>query len=220
MNGGATTHVMEKKQDILMTLCCIPAGLLGIAFLIVNSPDRAFYYLSFFAIAGIRIPEKYLKNTAILLILITVLFTGVRAYGRPYLTKSEGEIEASIFIKQNLNGIVFTDQHFANILILNDYYDVQGISDNDKRTDVIYRENNQEKTKTVLRSLGADYIAITKRMREIYILSLNLPQMPMTNSKMYENNFSKIYDNGDVKIYVVPKLEIETAEQLQINHKN
>ena len=66
---------------------------------------------------------------------------------------------------------------------------------------MIYYNYDQNATIKALRSFDATYIAITKRMREEYILDLNLPQEPMTNEQMYEDYFIKIYDNGDVRVY-------------------
>jgi hypothetical protein len=127
----------------------------------------------------------------------------LRFYQRPYLTKFESEIEAAKWIKENIQGIVFTDQHFANILILQGFYNVQGISDGDRRNFILYHQDNPEEIKEALKNLGVDYIAITKRMREIYILSLNFPQIKMSNAKIYEGNFLKVYDNNDVRVYRV-----------------
>ena len=123
--------------------------------------------------------------------------------GRPYLEKTDAEIQAADFIKNNISGTVFTDQHFANILIMKDFYSVQGISDSDSKTRIIYYQENKSNIISALKSLNVDYIAITKRMRETYLLNLNLPQSPITNNNFYESNFKKIYDNGDVKLYLI-----------------
>jgi len=193
----------RKKEDVLMLLCFIPVCLLSSGFLIVNSPERILYYFTFFTIASIRTKKENLLKLGIFLFLITIIFCFLRFYQRPYLTKFESEIQAAKWIKENIQGIVFTDQHFANILILNDFYNVQGIVDKDEKNFILYRQEDPQKIRKVLKSLGVDYIAITKRMREIYILSLNFPQIPMSNEEVYDKNFKKVYDNGDIKIYKI-----------------
>ncbi|MGB9598432.1 MAG: hypothetical protein ACPLZH_01130 [Minisyncoccales bacterium] len=199
----------KKKREILFALCFIPVSLLSLGFLFVNLPERIFYYFAFFTIASIRTSQRTLFKIGIFLLLLTIIFTFLRFYKRPYLTKFQSEIEAAKWIRENIKGIVFTDQHLANILILNDFYQVQGIGDSDERNLILYREKDPIKIVKSLRSLGADYIALTKRMREIYILSLNFPQLPMSNSQVYEENFQKVYDNNDVRVYKIPSLEIK-----------
>ena len=193
----------RKEKDVLMALCFIPVSLLSIGFLVVNSPERILYYFAFFMVASIRTNKNNLIKIGIFLFLVTIIFCFLRFYQRPYLTKFESEIEAAKWIKENIQGIVFTDQHFANILILQGFYNVQGISDGDSRNVILYHQDNPEEIKEALKNLGVDYIAITKRMREIYILSLNFPQIKMSNAKIYEDNFLKVYDNNDVRVYRV-----------------
>jgi len=42
-------------------------------------------------------------------------------------------------------------------------------------------------------------------MQEKYILMANVPQKPLININLYEENLEKIYDNGDVKIFTITK---------------
>ncbi len=50
-------------------------------------------------------------------------------------------------------------------------------------------------------NLNVDYIVITKRMREQYILMLDFPQKHLINIGLYEDYLIKIYDNNAVSIY-------------------
>jgi hypothetical protein len=104
-----------------------------------------------------------------------------------------------------LKGKIFSDIFFANQLISNGYYNVTGADDNDILVYSLFYQSNPsiflDAIKTLDIDLNVDYIALTKRMQEQYILMVNFPQKPLINRELYEENLIKVYNNGDVKVY-------------------
>ena len=52
---------------------------------------------------------------------------------------------------------------------------------------------------------GVRFIAVTKRMKDQYILMVNYPQQAMVNEDMYESEslLKKVFDNGDVQLFLL-----------------
>ncbi len=196
-----------ERRDIFIALACIPAALLGGAFFLANLPARGFDYLAFFSLIALKLPKKFLRVFVIILLLLLGISIGVRNYQDPaMLSISSSEIASASTIADEFNGTIFTDQSFSNLLIQQDYFDVQGIDDYDLRNIPIYYSNNLSGSLLELRELGAEYIALTKKMREQYVLDLNIAQEPMNNEKMYELYYRKVYDDGDVMVYKVEQI--------------
>jgi len=122
-----------------------------------------------------------------------------------FFENSDGEIKAASWIKENLNETVFSDQKFINLVILKDYYNVTGTYDEDPLIKNLFYNNNLStflsSVKELNSNLSVDYIAITKRMQEKYVLMLNYPQKQIQTTEFFEENLEKVYGNGDVKIY-------------------
>jgi len=180
--------------------------MLGLAFLYINYPARIFDYLSFFAILALKIPKKYLK----FFLLISFIFMAIsNIYAindkRIFFGASDGELAAAREIAvNNLNGRIFSDECFADKLILSDYYSVTGTDDKDEIVKGLFYSADESMFKNAVNNLknsGVSYIATTKRMRNEYILMLNFPQKPLTNENFYKKDLNKIYDNGDVEVY-------------------
>jgi hypothetical protein len=182
----------------------IPAVMLAFAFLVVHMPERAFSYLAFFGIISLKLPKKLFIVFSLIIILFIGITTTVIAHQHMrFFSVSDGEIKAAEWVSLNLEGVIFSDQIFIGELIKNGYYDINGFDDNDKRSYYIYYNNDINQSIISLKSLNASYIAISKRMKDDYLISLNFAQQPMENEQMYEDNFIKVYDNGDVRIYEV-----------------
>lgn len=194
----------KDDEDILYGI--IPISMLGLAFLYINYPARIFDYLSFFAILALKIPKKYLK----FFLLISFIFMAIsNIYAindkRIFFGASDGELAAAREIAvNNLNGRIFSDECFADKLILSDYYSVTGTDDKDEIVKGLFYSADESMFKNAVNNLknsGVSYIATTKRMRNEYILMLNFPQKPLTNENFYKKDLNKIYDNGDVEVY-------------------
>ncbi len=123
-----------------------------------------------------------------------------------FFENSDKEIEGAVWISYSLNGTVFCDQQFANLLIKKGYYNVGGARDGDPLVHALFYQNDNETFLEAIKNLSEkniNYIAITKRMQEKFILMVDVPQKPLENINLYEENLEKIYDNGDVKGYEI-----------------
>ena len=206
-----TRKIIKKKgfsDNLDVLVCLIPILIVSIAFLYVNLPTRIFNYFAFFGLLVIKIPKKYLKIFFILsfiFILITSFY--VAKDKRIFFETSDKEIEGAKEISNSLHGKIFSDQAFINQLVLNSYYNVAGANDDDPLIYNLFYQNNLAVFLNAINYLNANlnvsYITLTKRMREKYILMLNVPQKPLTNIDLYEKNLEKVYDNGDVRVYEI-----------------
>jgi len=193
----------EENTNIL--LCIIPVTIVSFGFLYTGVLTRSFDYFVFFGLMAVQIPKKYYK-VFLVISSIFILTTSVYALEakRPYFENSEGEVNAAKEMKYFAKGAIFTDETFVNNLALNGFYSVTGTGDeNPLLIDLFYNKNKTSFLNAIksLKDNDIGYIAITKRMREKYILMLNYPKKSITNSDLYENSLSKIYDNGDVRVY-------------------
>jgi len=194
----------EKNIDIL--LCLIPIIFVSIGFFYVNLPTRIFNYFAFFGILALKIPKKYIKAFAIISF-IFIIITSVQVANNKtvFLTTNELEIQGAKEISQKLNGKIFSDQFFVNQLILNNYYNITGADDNSPVVHNLFYQDNEEIFKESInylnQELNVEYIAITKRMREQYILMLNYPQKSIKTRIFFRENLEQIYNNGDVEVY-------------------
>jgi len=199
----------EDNFDIL--LCAIPLLIVSYGFFHVNLPTRIFNYFAFFALLALKIPKKYFKLFFVMSF-IFILIAGfyVVKDKRIFFETSDKEIETALWVKNSLQGKIFSDQYFINQLILNGYYNVTGAADDDPSVhDLFYQQSPSKFLETIddLKSwLEVDYIVLTKRMREQYILMLDTPQKPLINTELYETNLIKIYDNEDVRVYKTKSL--------------
>ena len=195
----------EQNKDLL--LCFIPVLIISYGFYHAGFLTRIFDYFAFFGILVLRIPKRYFKIFAVLFfafLLITGIF--VARDKKIFFENSEGEVLGAQEIGRNFQGIIFSDQKFINLLVLNNYYEVTGADDESYIVKCLFYQNNEalflSKVKK-LKNLGVKYIAITKRMEEKYVLMLNYEQKPMRSIELYKKNLKKVYDNGDVKLYEV-----------------
>ncbi len=204
-------HLIRKKdfsKNTDLILCLIPILIVSYGFFHTNLPTRIFDYFAFFGLLVLKIPKKYLKIFFILSF-IFILVTGfyVAQDKKIFFETSNKEIKGAKWIASSLKGGVFSDQHFINQLILNNYYNVTGANDQDPIVQKLFYQNNPLVFKNAIDylddNLNVNYIILTKRMQEKYILMLDFPQQALTNSELYEKNLEKIYDNGDVKIYQI-----------------
>ena len=126
---------------------------------------------------------------------------------RMFFETSDKEVEGALWISNSLQGKIFSDQPFINQLVLKGYYNITGADDKDPIVDSLFHQGNPSIFLNTINNLGdnldVDYIALTKRMREQYILMLDLPREPLTNINLYEENLIKVYDNGDVRVYEI-----------------
>jgi len=138
---------------------------------------------------------------------IFILITGfyVAKDKRVFFETADKEIEGALWINNSLQGKVFSDQPFINQLILNSYYNVTGVYDDDIIVYNLFYQNDSSIFSNAINTLdvnlSVDYIVLTKRMQEQYILMLNVPQKPLININLYEENLVKVYDNEGVRIY-------------------
>ena len=190
----------EENRDLV--LCLIPIVIITFGFFYTNYLSRIFNYFAFFGLLALKIPKKYLK-TFLIFGFIFILITGfyVAKDKKIFFENSNGEIEAASWVKNNLDGKVFSDQKFINLVILNGYYNITGTCDKCWVVKALFYNNNLTEFISALNSTNSDYVAITKRMQEKYILMVDYPQKPVQTAEFFEQNLEKIYDNGDVKIY-------------------
>ncbi len=199
-----------SKENLDLLLCLIPILIISYGFIHVNLPIRIFDYFAFFGLLVLKIPKKYLRIFFILSF-IFILITGfyVAKDKRVFFETSDKEIEGAREISESFDGRIFSDQSFINQLVLNNYYNVTGAYDEDPLVNDLFYGNNISafiEAKDYLRiNLSVSYIAITKRMREQYILMLNYPSKPIRNMAFYEGELVKVYDNGDAMVYKVEK---------------
>lgn len=197
-----------SKGSLDLLLCLIPVFLVSYAFFHVNLPARIFDYFAFFGLLVLTIPKKYLKIFAVFSF-VFLLVSGfyVAEDKKVFFETSNEEIEGALWILFSLQGKVFSDQIFINQLVLRGYYDITGVYDTDSRVyNLFYQDDSSlflETIDNLNKNLGVDYIVLTKRMQEKYILMLDTPQKPLKNIELYEKNLDKIYDNGDVEIYEI-----------------
>lgn len=198
----------ERERRIF--LASIPAALGAFAFIYAGYPARAFDYFAFFGLTLLTVPcQAGPRARAIAisatLIAIALLGTQVMRDKRMFFSQSDGEIAGAAWIAEHLDGRVFSDQAFINLLIQDGYHDVTGTSDTDPRlTDLFYADDKDR----FMAAIGSDfpsgkirYFVTTTRMREKYILMLNTPQIPISNEALIDMSLEKLYDNGDVRIY-------------------
>jgi len=123
---------------------------------------------------------------------------------RVFFETSDKEIEGAREISDFLEGKIFSDMFFANQLISNGHFNVTGTDDNDQLVYNLFYQNDSSVFLDAIEFLddsGVDYIALTKRMENQYILMVNFPQKPLIAIELYEENLIKVYDNRDVKVY-------------------
>ncbi len=198
--------ISEEEFDLLS--CLIPILIVSFMFYYVNLPTRIFDYFAFFGLLVLKIPKKYLKIFFILSF-VFLLITGfyVAENKKVFFETSDKEIEGALWINNSLQGKVFSDQPFVNQLILNGFYNITGAYDNDIRVYNLFYQNNLSiflnTISTLSKDLGVNYIVLTKRMEEKYILMVDVYQKPLKNINLYEENLKKVYDNGDVKVYEI-----------------
>jgi len=209
---GATfiiTIILKRafsKENLDLLLSLIPVTLVSFGFYYVNLPTRIFDYFAFFGLLCLQIPKKYYK----IFLIVSLAFIFLTGYQvaqdkKIFFENSDKLIEGAEWINSSLKGKVFSDQSFVNQLVLAGYYNVTGTSDNDIIVWNLFYQNNESLFLDTIfflkQGLEADYIAITQKMEEDYILMLDIPQKPITNLELYEKNLKKVYDNGDVKVY-------------------
>ncbi|MBT4135295.1 hypothetical protein HOD75_00565 [archaeon] len=194
-----------SKENLFLLYCIIPISLISFGFLYAGYPSRIFNYFAFFGILVLKIPKKFFKKFFVISLIFIIITTMFIAHDKKiFFENSEGEIETAKWIKNNLNGKIFSDQKFINLIIQEDYYNVTGDSDKSIIIKKLFYINNKtsfQNTISWLNNSNVKYIAITKRMEKKYILMVDFPQKPLTNIQFYEKNLNKIYDNGDVRIY-------------------
>lgn len=194
--------IPEEDKSLLVSM--LPAYILAMAFGLVHYEQRSFSYLLFFIILIVKIPKKFFY----FFVIFSVLFFFTTGYFNNmeriiFYDNSEGEIGGALWISQNLNGKILSDEKFISLLINDKYYNVTGFPDDSLFTDPIFYSIDLNKTLNALESLNVTYFVSTNRMREKYILMLNFPQQPMSSSFLYSENFNLIYNNSDVEVYFI-----------------
>lgn len=205
--------VESSAKESAIALALIPAALASFAFIYAGYPARAFDYFGFLAPLLLAIsfsqglspsdsPRKIAFAKIAIFAMMIPLSIQTMQDKRIYFERPAGEIEGASWIAKHLDGKVLSDQAFVSQIISNGYYDVTGTSDTDPRLSALFYQNDASVLlAAATSSLGIDYIATTKRMRESYILMLDIPQIPIQNSAMIDAALEKVYDNGDVRIY-------------------
>lgn len=193
------------EEEISLILCLIPIIIISYGFFHVNLPTRIFDYFAFFGLMNFRLPRKHFK-LIFLIFIIFILISGfyVAKDRKVFLEVSREEIMAAKEIKNHLTGKIFSDETFINQLVLNDYYNVTGANDKDKIVENLFYQKDKKvflDSISLLNNSGVNYVAITKRMREKYVLMVNYPQKPIFNFELYEQNLKEAYNNGSVIIY-------------------
>lgn len=202
-------HVDDQELDI--ALCILPVFVISMAFLYVNLPARIFDYFAFFGIIALYIPVRG-RNFIVAAFFIFLAITGVVAMKdkKVFFDMSPSESAGAQWVKDNLgtadtSGVIFTDMVFANQLIAHEYFAVTGADDDSELTFNLFYSNDKtkfEQGRETLSRKNISYIALTKRMREQYVLMLNYPQKGITNTVFFET-LPPVYSNGDVLIYKI-----------------
>ena len=192
----------EYTIDLL--LCLIPVVLVSLAFFFLYLPARIFDYFAFFGLLVLCIHKKYYRAFLIFsvsFILITSLF--VARDTKVFFDLSPQESQGAMWVSKHLEGRIFTDMVFANQLIGQKYYNVTGTDDNNILVSSIFYQNNKDvfiQAIAQLKDNNISYIAITKRMKNNYVLMVNYPQRAIDTLTFFDY-LPKVFDNGDVEIY-------------------
>lgn len=193
------------RENLDLLLCLIPVLIISFGFFYKNYPTRAIDYVVFLGLMILSIPKKYYKIFLVLaMIFIALTCMQTADDKRIFFENPQKEIDAAKDVVSLLNGKIFSDQIFIKDLILQGYYNVTGASDDNPFLIGLFYTNDKDfflRSIEALKSGDVDYIVITKRMEEKYILMLNYPKKNIINSDLYENNLFKVYDNGNVRIY-------------------
>lgn len=208
-------NLNQENLDIL--LCLIPVLIISFGFIYKNYPTRAIDYVAFFGLMALSIPKKYYK-TFLIISVIFIMATCVQVANdrKIFFENPQKELCAAGEIKNTLNGRLFSDQKFINNLVLEGYYNVTGADDSDPLLIGLFYTNDENlflRSIETLKNSGVNHIAITKRMREKYILMLNYPKKHLVNSDLYEKNLQKVYDNGDVMVYQLPEIREDNDQK-------
>jgi len=197
-----------SDQDKDLMYCLIPVFLISYGFIHVNLPARIFDYLSFAGLLFLQVKKEYFKLffiSAFTFMLLSGAY--VLRDKRVFFSVSDKEIEGAGWIKRNLQGKVFSDIFFVNQLVAKGYYNVEGANDKSALvSNLFYGENLPSflsSLDVLSNKFGVEYVAISKRMRQVYLMMLYPPQAPLRNLPFFESNLRKVYDNGDVAVYKV-----------------
>lgn len=202
-------YIARKKKfdgeysDVVLAL--IPVCIVSVSFFYANYPTRIFDYFAFFGLLALCIPRRIYMVFAVfgfVFILISSFF--IARDKRVFLNISDGEVRGGAKISHMYKGVIFTDMVFANQLISNGHYAVTGTHDKDVLVyNLFYQKDKKVFTEAVtqLRKQGVRFIAITKRMKDQYILMVNYPQQAMVNEELYSKVLPKLFDNGDVQLF-------------------
>jgi hypothetical protein len=195
-----------SKGDIDLLFCLIPILIVSYGFLHVNLPTRIFDYFAFAGLFFLTIPEKYFKQFFILsFVFILISSFYIVKDKKIFFETSDKEIEGVAWIRNTLKGKIFSDQFFINQLILKGYFNVEGANDKSPLVYNLFYQDNLPvflgAINILIRDLKIDYIVLTKRMQEAYILMLYPPQSHLINIRLYEDHLHKVYDNNDVRVY-------------------
>jgi len=195
--------VSEKDIDIL--LCFIPVVIISFCFFYANIPTRIFSYFAFFGLMILKIPNRYYKIFLVAsLIFITATSIFIAKDKKIFFEAPQGEIAGAKTISESLDGKIFSDEVFVNQLVLSGFYNVTGADDADQMVENLFYQNNKRiflNSIDYLEKSGVDYIVITKRMIEKYVLMVNYPQRAIINYDLYENNLKNVYSNGYINVY-------------------
>jgi hypothetical protein len=202
LDVNKSKKIPEEDKPLLVTM--LPAYILALAFALIHYEQRSFSYLLFFMILIVKIPKKFFY----FFVIFCVLFFFTTGYFNNmeriiFYDNSEGEIDGALWVSQNLDGKILSDEKFISLLINKKYYNVTGFPDDSPFTEPIFYSNDLNTTLNALKSLNVTYFISTKRMREKYILMLNFPQQPMSSNLLYSKNFNLVYNNSDVEIYFI-----------------
>lgn len=196
-------RIDQEIADLLFA--GIPVLIVSASFFYTNYPTRIFDYFAFFGLLVLCIPKR-LYATFVVVGFVFILTSSffVAKDKRVFLSIPDGEVKGAVEISRQYTGVIFTDIVFANQLITNGYYKVTGTHDKDALVyNLFYQKDKKIFTDALasLRKQGVRFIAVTKRMKDQYILMVNYPQQAIANEDMYEDVLKKVFDNGDVQLF-------------------
>lgn len=197
----------QEISDLLFA--SIPVLIVSVSFFYANYPTRIFDYFAFFGLLVLCIPRRrYIAFIVAGSVFILTSSFLVAKDKRVFLSIPSGEVQGAVEISHAYTGVIFTDIVFANQLISNGYYKVTGTHDKDSLVyNLFYQKDKKIFAEAVanLHRQGVRFIALTKRMKDQYILMVNYPQQAMVNEDMYEGEslLKKVFDNGDVQLFLL-----------------
>jgi len=187
-----------------------PVLLLALAFIYADYPIRAFDYGVVIFILYFFVPRRGRRVTAAMLVALVYLSSfQIMRDKKIFFEVSPGEIEASEWVKKNCTERFFADEPFVNQLIAQKYYNLTGAHDFDPLTfKLFYADDKTMFDEAIIQLRDVErvrYVVLTQRMREVYVLMLDHPQLPIKTQTYFDESFPIVYANDDVMIYDIQR---------------